>query len=186
MSDNVKRARELLAAATPGPWTNGCDKDGKPITFERTDTFYPGPGNSEHIANLKLFEAAPTLLADLADEVEHAEKIAGDVARVMWRLAMSSNGDRRALPMLDGKPVSPEEWGREMFRRQIVWKPFVWEASPDAPADRRPLDCRFRQRDEGRPYPKSSCGACGRTILTGLGTECADIANGPKGGEGDQ
>jgi len=39
--------------------------------------------------------------------------------------------------------------------------------------DPRPYDCRFRAQQEGRPYPRSSCTACGKTILTGLGRRCA-------------
>ena len=44
----------------------------------------------------------------------------------------------------------------------------------DAPAtaDNRPRDCRFRLRDEGKPYSRSSCSACNRNIATGLGREC--------------
>ena len=39
-------------------------------------------------------------------------------------------------------------------------------------ADYRPANCRFRLREEGKNYPRSSCAACGRTITTGLGTRC--------------
>jgi len=38
--------------------------------------------------------------------------------------------------------------------------------------DSRPANCRFRLQDEGKPYPRSSCAACGRTITTGLGKSC--------------
>jgi hypothetical protein len=38
--------------------------------------------------------------------------------------------------------------------------------------DTRPADCRFRLKDEGKPYPRSSCPACGRTVTTGLGNKC--------------
>ena len=38
--------------------------------------------------------------------------------------------------------------------------------------DPRPKNCRFRRRDEGKPYPRSSCSSCGATIATGLGGEC--------------
>lgn len=34
--------------------------------------------------------------------------------------------------------------------------------------DRRPQQCRFRLQGEGKPYPRSSCQACGRSIATGL------------------
>ena len=37
----------------------------------------------------------------------------------------------------------------------------------------RPNSCRFRLRDEGKAYPRSSCLACGKTITTGLGTSCS-------------
>lgn len=39
-------------------------------------------------------------------------------------------------------------------------------------SDARPVDCRFRLQDEGKPYPRSSCSGCGRTITTGLGKSC--------------
>ena len=38
--------------------------------------------------------------------------------------------------------------------------------------DHRPVNCRFRLQDEGKPYPRSSCEACGRSVLTGLGKRC--------------
>jgi hypothetical protein len=38
--------------------------------------------------------------------------------------------------------------------------------------DIRPKNCRFRLHDEGKPYPRSGCKACGRNIMTGLGKEC--------------
>lgn len=38
--------------------------------------------------------------------------------------------------------------------------------------DTRPTNCRFRLQDEGKVYPRSSCNACGRNILTGLGNKC--------------
>jgi len=41
-----------------------------------------------------------------------------------------------------------------------------------AMSDARPVDCRFRLQDEGKPYPRSSCSGCGRTITTGLGKSC--------------
>ncbi|QGH74969.1 hypothetical protein MAL1_00223 [Bacteriophage DSS3_MAL1] len=34
--------------------------------------------------------------------------------------------------------------------------------------DKRPMDCRERQREEGRSYPRSGCPACGASIATGL------------------
>ncbi len=40
--------------------------------------------------------------------------------------------------------------------------------------DRRPEQCRFRLQDEGKPYPRSGCKACGKTITTGLGTHCTE------------
>lgn len=40
----------------------------------------------------------------------------------------------------------------------------------------RPEGCRFRLQDEGKLYPKSSCAACGKTIMTGLGKECTSSA----------
>lgn len=39
-------------------------------------------------------------------------------------------------------------------------------------SEQRPRNCRFRLQDEGKPYPRSSCQECGRTITTGLGTSC--------------
>lgn len=39
-------------------------------------------------------------------------------------------------------------------------------------SDHRPANCRFRLRDEGKAYPRSACKACGRTVMTGLGTSC--------------
>lgn len=38
--------------------------------------------------------------------------------------------------------------------------------------DVRPVNCRFRLQDEGHSYPRSSCTACNKTILTGLGRSC--------------
>lgn len=38
--------------------------------------------------------------------------------------------------------------------------------------DTRPAECRFRLQDEAKPYPRSSCRACGKNIKTGLGTTC--------------
>lgn len=38
--------------------------------------------------------------------------------------------------------------------------------------DTRPAKCRFRMKDEGKFYPRSGCKACGRTVMTGLGTSC--------------
>lgn len=38
--------------------------------------------------------------------------------------------------------------------------------------DKRPTNCRFRLLEEGKPFPKSSCPACGKSIMTGLGKEC--------------
>jgi hypothetical protein len=40
--------------------------------------------------------------------------------------------------------------------------------------DPRPLLCRFRLIDEGKPYPRSSCVGCGLNILTGLGVACGE------------
>lgn len=40
--------------------------------------------------------------------------------------------------------------------------------------DPRPANCRFRLQAEGKPYPRSSCTACGRNIST-LGTQCLNI-----------
>jgi hypothetical protein len=42
--------------------------------------------------------------------------------------------------------------------------------------DTRPPNCRFRLRDEGKAYPRSGCLGCGKTITTGLGTECSIAA----------
>ena len=39
--------------------------------------------------------------------------------------------------------------------------------------DTRPLNCRFRLQDEGKPYPRSGCSACGKRITTGLGKACS-------------
>jgi len=41
--------------------------------------------------------------------------------------------------------------------------------------DVRPLACRFRQQDEGRAYPASSCTACGRSIFGELGSRCSRL-----------
>lgn len=38
--------------------------------------------------------------------------------------------------------------------------------------DTRPASCRFRLQEEGKSYPRSSCTACGKNIITGLGTFC--------------
>jgi hypothetical protein len=36
--------------------------------------------------------------------------------------------------------------------------------------DTRPTNCRFRLQAEGKPYPRSGCTGCGRSILNGLPT----------------
>lgn len=41
--------------------------------------------------------------------------------------------------------------------------------------DHRPSQCRFRLRDEGKAYPRSSCDACGKTVFIGLGTYCTAV-----------
>ncbi len=41
--------------------------------------------------------------------------------------------------------------------------------------DKRPTNCRFRLAEEGKPYPRSGCDACGRTITTGLGASCQEL-----------
>lgn len=38
--------------------------------------------------------------------------------------------------------------------------------------DDLPKNCRFRLESEGKPYGKSGCRACGRSVLTGLGKRC--------------
>jgi hypothetical protein len=38
--------------------------------------------------------------------------------------------------------------------------------------DQRPINCRFRLRDEGKAHPRSACVGCGKSISTGLGTHC--------------
>ncbi len=38
-------------------------------------------------------------------------------------------------------------------------------------ADTRPANCRFRLADEGKAYPRSSCQACGATVMN-LGSIC--------------
>ena len=44
-------------------------------------------------------------------------------------------------------------------------------------ADARPANCRFRLQEEGKAYPRSSCKACGRSILTGLGNSCGAVGD---------
>lgn len=39
------------------------------------------------------------------------------------------------------------------------------------PVDVRPASCRFRLQDEGKPYPRSSCTACGATVMN-MGKAC--------------
>lgn len=46
--------------------------------------------------------------------------------------------------------------------------------------DTRPAQCRFRLQEEGKPYPKSACVACGKTIITGLGNHCAVTVENPR------
>jgi hypothetical protein len=43
--------------------------------------------------------------------------------------------------------------------------------------DRRPPNCRFRLKDEYKPYPRSGCKACGKNIMTGLGGECSLVTS---------
>lgn len=40
-------------------------------------------------------------------------------------------------------------------------------------SDRRPTNCRFRLKEEGKGYPRSSCQGCGKGIMTGLGKSCS-------------
>lgn len=40
-------------------------------------------------------------------------------------------------------------------------------------SDLRPANCTFRLKDEHKPYPKSGCKACGKTVGNGLGKECS-------------
>lgn len=49
------------------------------------------------------------------------------------------------------------------------------------PADPRPRHCRFRLEEEGKPYPRSSCDACGRSVLAGLGKSCAMLPDAAAG-----
>jgi hypothetical protein len=42
--------------------------------------------------------------------------------------------------------------------------------------DTRPENCRHRLQDENKPYPRSGCAACGKTVMTGLGRECSYAA----------
>ena len=37
------------------------------------------------------------------------------------------------------------------------------------------MECRFRLQEEGKPYFRSVCGACGRTVSTGLGSSCKNV-----------
>ncbi len=41
--------------------------------------------------------------------------------------------------------------------------------------DPRPTNCRFRRQEEGKSYPRSSCTACGKGIITGLGNSCSVV-----------
>jgi hypothetical protein len=59
-----------------------------------------------------------------------------------------------------------EAWRRE---NDGAWRTGLFANSDD---ERRPANCRFRLCDEGKPYPRSGCQACGATIATGLGDEC--------------
>jgi len=43
----------------------------------------------------------------------------------------------------------------------------------DNTPDHRPVKCRFRLQDEGKAYPRSSCTACGKGVLSGLGNKCS-------------
>lgn len=78
--------------------------------------------------------------------------------------------------MLEGLPGAPGEWDGDLSCEEQAMIDAAWEmhkaARPTTTADLRPKDCRFRLRDENKPYPKSSCGACGKTITTGLRTRC--------------
>jgi hypothetical protein len=38
--------------------------------------------------------------------------------------------------------------------------------------DTRPKNCRFRLQDEGKPYSRSSCSSCKRSIMTGISASC--------------
>lgn len=49
--------------------------------------------------------------------------------------------------------------------------------SSDEDAEARPANCRFRLQDEGKPYPRSACQACGAKVTTGLGKSCPRIAS---------
>ena len=65
MSDAVTRARELLAVATPGPWV----ADGLGGNIDAPSGLV-AEVLSWSDADAELIAAAPTLLAELADEVE--------------------------------------------------------------------------------------------------------------------
>ena len=81
--DAVARARELLAKATPGPWEerrhhfmDGEWMESSVVPVEDGD-FREGDGDCVRInsctADAELIAAAPTLLAELADEVERLQ-----------------------------------------------------------------------------------------------------------------
>lgn len=86
MTDIITRARELLAAATPGPWEaeGWCSYDDGgwaaigPHHMATEDEGYddaPGsPAYDRAMADSALIAAAPELLAALCDEVESAER----------------------------------------------------------------------------------------------------------------
>lgn len=55
-----------------------------------------------------------------------------------------------------------------------------WPETPvsEPVVDHRPVNCRFRLQDEGKPYPRSGCASCGATVTTGLGRVCPYVRSG--------
>jgi hypothetical protein len=69
--------------------------------------------------------------------------------------------DERALPYLTERRVKFQQLYDDLCGVQ-------------GNVDARPADCRFRLKDEGKPYPRSGCRACGANLTT-LGNYCRDV-----------
>jgi hypothetical protein len=71
---------------------------------------------------------------------------------------------------MDVQVLRPEDQLRRDWEVKLTG-----QAAFDLRQDARPIRCRFRLQDEGRAYPRSSCEACGRTVMSGLGKECQAV-----------
>lgn len=72
-----------------------------------------------------------------------------------------------------------ERWGKVLWADDSILRLLARICAEQAKnitaepvGDMRPHNCRFRLQDEGKAYPRSSCSACKKTIMTGLDKNC--------------